>query len=220
MRETVARLGVSDAKQAGRVVGEIMKANKGKVEAGDRQADRRRRARGTEDLNEPRCTSESRRDDAGFVALGRASHRSTEREPGRQIGNRRVAVARLAPPARARVARSAGAASQIACARLNAVCSRTPPSAVCVDRISQARSSSPCASAGRRSRRARPRPGPSADRRGTGGRARARARRCPAPPPCPCALRRRARGRSAPARAPAAPPPLRRTRRERTRPRS
>ena len=32
VRETVARLGVSDAKQAGRVVGEIMKANKGKVE--------------------------------------------------------------------------------------------------------------------------------------------------------------------------------------------
>ena len=33
VRETVARLGVSDAKQAGRVVGEIMKANKGKIEA-------------------------------------------------------------------------------------------------------------------------------------------------------------------------------------------
>jgi uncharacterized protein YqeY len=33
VRETVARLGVSDPKQAGRVVGEIMKANKGKVEA-------------------------------------------------------------------------------------------------------------------------------------------------------------------------------------------
>jgi uncharacterized protein YqeY len=33
VRETVARLGVSDAKQAGRVVGEIMKAHKGKVEA-------------------------------------------------------------------------------------------------------------------------------------------------------------------------------------------
>jgi uncharacterized protein len=32
VRETIARLGVSDAKQAGRVVGEIMKANKGKVE--------------------------------------------------------------------------------------------------------------------------------------------------------------------------------------------
>ena len=32
VRETVARLGVSDAKQAGRVVGEIMKANKGKLE--------------------------------------------------------------------------------------------------------------------------------------------------------------------------------------------
>ena len=32
MRETVARLGVSDAKQAGRVVGEIMKAHKGKLE--------------------------------------------------------------------------------------------------------------------------------------------------------------------------------------------
>jgi uncharacterized protein YqeY len=33
VRETVARLGASDAKQAGRVVGEIMKANKGKIEA-------------------------------------------------------------------------------------------------------------------------------------------------------------------------------------------
>jgi uncharacterized protein YqeY len=33
VRETVARLGVSDVKQAGRVVGEIMKANKGKFEA-------------------------------------------------------------------------------------------------------------------------------------------------------------------------------------------
>jgi len=33
VRETVARLGVSDAKQSGRVVGEIMKANKGKFEA-------------------------------------------------------------------------------------------------------------------------------------------------------------------------------------------
>jgi uncharacterized protein YqeY len=33
VRETVARLGVSDAKQSGRVVGEIMKAHKGKVEA-------------------------------------------------------------------------------------------------------------------------------------------------------------------------------------------
>ena len=32
VRETLARLGVSDAKQAGRVVGEVMKANKGKVE--------------------------------------------------------------------------------------------------------------------------------------------------------------------------------------------
>jgi uncharacterized protein YqeY len=32
VRETVARLGVSDVKQAGRVVGEIMKANKGKLE--------------------------------------------------------------------------------------------------------------------------------------------------------------------------------------------
>ena len=32
VRETVARLGVSDAKQSGRVVGEIMKANKGKLE--------------------------------------------------------------------------------------------------------------------------------------------------------------------------------------------
>jgi len=32
VRETAARLGVSDAKQAGRVVGEIMKANKGKLE--------------------------------------------------------------------------------------------------------------------------------------------------------------------------------------------
>ena len=32
VRETLARLGVSDAKQAGRVVGEIMKANKGKFE--------------------------------------------------------------------------------------------------------------------------------------------------------------------------------------------
>ena len=34
VRETLARLGVSDAKQAGRVVGEIMKANKGKLEPG------------------------------------------------------------------------------------------------------------------------------------------------------------------------------------------
>jgi uncharacterized protein YqeY len=32
VRETVARLGVSDPKQAGRVVGEIMKAHKGKLE--------------------------------------------------------------------------------------------------------------------------------------------------------------------------------------------
>jgi uncharacterized protein YqeY len=32
VRETLARLGASDAKQAGRVVGEIMKANKGKLE--------------------------------------------------------------------------------------------------------------------------------------------------------------------------------------------
>jgi uncharacterized protein YqeY len=32
VRETLARLGVSDAKQSGRVVGEIMKANKGKFE--------------------------------------------------------------------------------------------------------------------------------------------------------------------------------------------
>lgn len=32
VRETIARLGVSDFKQAGRVVGEIMKANKGKLE--------------------------------------------------------------------------------------------------------------------------------------------------------------------------------------------
>jgi uncharacterized protein YqeY len=33
VRETLARLGVSDAKQTGRVLGEIMKAHKGKVEA-------------------------------------------------------------------------------------------------------------------------------------------------------------------------------------------
>lgn len=33
VRETVARLGVSDIKQAGRVIGEIMKAHKGKLEA-------------------------------------------------------------------------------------------------------------------------------------------------------------------------------------------
>jgi uncharacterized protein len=33
VRETLARLGVSDVKQAGRVVGDIMKANKGKLEA-------------------------------------------------------------------------------------------------------------------------------------------------------------------------------------------
>ena len=32
VRETVVRLGASDPKQAGRVVGEIMKANKGKVD--------------------------------------------------------------------------------------------------------------------------------------------------------------------------------------------
>jgi len=32
VRETLARLGVSDAKQGGRVVGDIMKANKGKLE--------------------------------------------------------------------------------------------------------------------------------------------------------------------------------------------
>ena len=32
VRETLARLGVSDAKQAGRVVGDIMKAHKGKLE--------------------------------------------------------------------------------------------------------------------------------------------------------------------------------------------
>jgi uncharacterized protein YqeY len=32
VRETLARLGVSDIKQAGRVIGEIMKANKGKFE--------------------------------------------------------------------------------------------------------------------------------------------------------------------------------------------
>jgi uncharacterized protein YqeY len=32
VRETVARLGVSDAKQSGRVIGEIMKANKGKLD--------------------------------------------------------------------------------------------------------------------------------------------------------------------------------------------
>jgi uncharacterized protein YqeY len=32
VRETLARLGVSDAKQAGRVVGDIMKTNKGKLE--------------------------------------------------------------------------------------------------------------------------------------------------------------------------------------------
>jgi uncharacterized protein YqeY len=32
VRETVARLAISDAKQSGRLVGEIMKANKGKVD--------------------------------------------------------------------------------------------------------------------------------------------------------------------------------------------
>jgi uncharacterized protein YqeY len=32
VRETLARLGVSDVKQSGRVVGEVMKANKGKFE--------------------------------------------------------------------------------------------------------------------------------------------------------------------------------------------
>ena len=32
VRETIARLGITDAKQSGRVVGEIMKANKGKLE--------------------------------------------------------------------------------------------------------------------------------------------------------------------------------------------
>jgi uncharacterized protein YqeY len=32
VRETVARLGINDAKQSGRLVGEIMKANKGKVD--------------------------------------------------------------------------------------------------------------------------------------------------------------------------------------------
>jgi uncharacterized protein YqeY len=32
VRETVARLGISDPKQTGRVVGEIMKANKGKLD--------------------------------------------------------------------------------------------------------------------------------------------------------------------------------------------
>jgi hypothetical protein len=33
VRETIARLGVSDPKQSGRVMGEIMKANKGRFEA-------------------------------------------------------------------------------------------------------------------------------------------------------------------------------------------
>ena len=33
VRETLTRLGVSDAKQAGRVVGDVMKAHKGKLEA-------------------------------------------------------------------------------------------------------------------------------------------------------------------------------------------
>jgi uncharacterized protein len=33
VRETLARLGVSDVKQAGRVIGDVMKANKGKFEA-------------------------------------------------------------------------------------------------------------------------------------------------------------------------------------------
>ena len=33
VRETLARLGVSDVKQAGRVVGDVMKAHKGKLEA-------------------------------------------------------------------------------------------------------------------------------------------------------------------------------------------
>jgi uncharacterized protein YqeY len=33
VRETIARMGVSDPKQAGRVMGEIMKANKGRFEA-------------------------------------------------------------------------------------------------------------------------------------------------------------------------------------------
>jgi uncharacterized protein YqeY len=33
VRETVARLGVADPKQAGRVMGEVMKANKGRFEA-------------------------------------------------------------------------------------------------------------------------------------------------------------------------------------------
>src|SRR5262245_28264596 len=33
VRETIARLGVSDPKQAGRVMGEVMKANKGRFEA-------------------------------------------------------------------------------------------------------------------------------------------------------------------------------------------
>jgi len=32
VRETLARLGVSDAKQSGRVIGDIMKAHKGKLE--------------------------------------------------------------------------------------------------------------------------------------------------------------------------------------------
>ena len=51
MRETVARLGVSDAKQAGRVVGEIMKANKGKFEPATVKRMVDEELRGTEDLN-------------------------------------------------------------------------------------------------------------------------------------------------------------------------
>jgi uncharacterized protein YqeY len=34
VRETLVRLGASDPKQAGRIVGEVMKANKGKFESG------------------------------------------------------------------------------------------------------------------------------------------------------------------------------------------
>ena len=101
VRETVARLGVSDAKQAGRVVGEIMKAHKGKLEPADRQAHGRRGA----GARRRSPDSGARRSEAAPASAAAAVSRSgspigqpaiDRRQPGRHVRDRRVAVARLA----------------------------------------------------------------------------------------------------------------------------
>ena len=229
VRETLARLGVSDAKQSGRVVGDIMKTNKGKLEP----ATVKRIVE--EELGAPKeswppaqraagSSFRRRSDGAGPAAQAGSTGCSSgrwavsqprRRQPCSHIGKRRVAVAGLARelqrvlaigrrrlPDRPRQAER----NLLADATVGHVGRANLPGtfeqALCVGR--PAFGQRDLAQGGR------------SDRRGTGDRGRAPVRRCRARLRGPRALRRCARARAAPVRGPGERRRPRRTRRDGT----